>query len=225
MRLFDLALAFLLLVPFLPVFAFVAFLNSITGNDIAFVQRRIGRSGSLISVFKFATMRPDAHIIGGTITVRDDPRVTPLGRILRKYKINETLQLLNILRGDMSFVGPRPLAPSEVATYPPAVRDVIYSQRPGLTGWASLVFHAEEDILSVSESQAREWYQMHISRKKSALELWYVGNRSLGLQIQVIFKTIAGFSLGFLQHERTWRAIHGWMLNRMGPSYAWMFQE
>ncbi|MGQ9591344.1 MAG: sugar transferase [Planctomycetota bacterium] len=222
-RLSDMALAFVLLILLYPVAALVAFVNAISGNDIVFIQKRIGRGGSGIRVFKFATMRPDAHLIGGTITVRDDPRVTPLGRVLRKYKINETLQLLNILRGEMSFVGPRPLAPSEAASYPRVAREIIYAQRPGLTGWASLVFHDEEDLLRLPESEARAWYEAEIASRKWALELWYAENRSLRLHAQVILRTIQGFTMGLVARERTWRSIFSWMLGEMGPAYAWVF--
>ena len=125
----------------------------------------------------------------GTITVRNDPRVLPVGRILRKTKINELPQLLNVLIGDMSVIGPRPLTQNHFMHYAPEMRKTIGSVRPGLSGVGSIVFRDEERLLSDKEDPTN-YYRTEIAPHKALLEVWFVENRSIWLYLKCIFLTI-----------------------------------
>ena len=188
-RLFDLGLAFVGLVLVSPIFALVSLMSKLSGNGVFFIQRRVGESSKPFPLIKFATMTKDAHVVGGTITYRDDPRVTTMGALLRKSKINELPQLINVLKGEMSFVGPRPLPASEVSIYPPDVAEKIYSIKPGITGLASLYFYNEELLLSRNEEVAEDTFRNTIMPRKAELELWYVENRRFLLDLKIILAT------------------------------------
>jgi len=158
---------------------------------------RVGRGGRDFGMLKFATMlRNSANMPGGVLTLKDDPRVLPLGKILRKTKINELPQLFNILLGDMSFVGPRPQARAHYELYGPDVRAAIDAIRPGLTGIGSLVFRDEEDMLSDIESNGGAdgldrtgFHDRVIAPYKGELEKWYAAHRSLGTYFALVFLT------------------------------------
>jgi lipopolysaccharide/colanic/teichoic acid biosynthesis glycosyltransferase len=126
---------------------------------------------------------------GGYHTTRRDPRVLPFGRFLRMTKLNELPQLINIIKGDMAIVGPRPLADKTFEPYPEDVKKVIYNIRPGLTGIGSIVFRDEERLLSESGMPPAEFYARHIAPAKGALELWYQQNLSLRTDALLIFLT------------------------------------
>jgi lipopolysaccharide/colanic/teichoic acid biosynthesis glycosyltransferase len=135
-------------------------------------------------------MLKDSPNIGmGVYTVRGDPRILPVGRILRKTKINELPQILNILFGDMSIVGPRPLVPSQFDLYADDAKMAIKSLKPGLTGVGSIVFRDEEDIVSKSSLTPQDCYKKIIMRHKGELEIWYSNHRSLWVDFQIIFLT------------------------------------
>jgi lipopolysaccharide/colanic/teichoic acid biosynthesis glycosyltransferase len=189
-RIFDFVMAFFGLILISPVFAVVSLINKLSGNDVFFIQQRVGKGSKLFPLIKFATMDKDAHIVGGTITCKNDYRVTRLGVWLRKSKINELPQLINVLRGDMSFVGPRPLPPSEVSIYLPDVAKKIYSIKPGITGLASLYFHNEEMLLSRNKESAENTFKNIIMPKKAAFELWYVDNRKFLMDLKIIIATL-----------------------------------
>ena len=125
----------------------------------------------------------------GIITVRNDPRVLPVGRILRKTKIKELPQLLNVLIGDMSVIGPRPLTQNHFAHYAPELRKVIGSVRPGLSGVGSIVFRDEERLLSDKEDP-KNYYRTEIAPYKALLEVWFVENRGIWLYVKCILLTI-----------------------------------
>ena len=135
-RLCDIVLALIALIILCPLLLPVVLVLRLTGEgEIFYVQERIGLSQRPFGLLKFATMLKNSpHMGTGTITVRNDPRVLPVGRILRKTKINELPQLLNVLAGDMSVIGPRPLTKNHFNHYSPELRDVIGSVRPGLSG-------------------------------------------------------------------------------------------
>jgi lipopolysaccharide/colanic/teichoic acid biosynthesis glycosyltransferase len=189
-RIFDFIMAFFGIIIVSPVFAVVSLINKLTGNDVFFIQQRVGENSKLFPLIKFATMDKNAHIVGGTLTCKKDSRVTRLGGFLRKSKINEFTQLINVLRGDMSFVGPRPLPLSEVNIYPPKVAKKIYSIKPGITGLASLYFHNEEMLLSHDKESAEATFRNTIMPKKAELELWYVDNRKFILDLKIIIATV-----------------------------------
>jgi lipopolysaccharide/colanic/teichoic acid biosynthesis glycosyltransferase len=125
----------------------------------------------------------------GTLTLRNDPRVTKLGKYLRITKINELPQIVNILKGDMSIVGPRPLMPKDVERYPEEIKDKIYKVKPGLTGIGSIVFRDEEALVSNTKEDPIYFYKKIIMPYKGALEMWYQKNQSILLDFQIIFLT------------------------------------
>lgn len=190
-RLMDILLSSLALLVLAPLLLPVCLGLLLTGEHYVFYfQERIGRYNKKFGMWKFATMlkaSPDMN--GGLHTKRGDPRVLPLGRFLRMTKINELPQLVNILKGDMSIVGPRPLVDKTFAPYPENVRKAIYNVRPGLTGIGSIVFRDEERLLSEAGMPVDEFYGRYIAPAKGALELWYQRRMSLWMDAMIIFLT------------------------------------
>ena len=144
-------------------------------------------------IYKFATMlKNSSKMKGGFITVKNDPRLTYLGGFLRKSKINELPQLLNILLGEMSFVGPRPVMRVSFESYPLKIQDVIYNVKPGLTGIGSIVFRDEEEIITCEKENGGdiwEFYKETIYPFKGSLEVWYQNKKSFLLDLKLIFIT------------------------------------
>jgi lipopolysaccharide/colanic/teichoic acid biosynthesis glycosyltransferase len=182
-------LALLLLSPFLIPVILLLFL---TGEHYVFYsQNRIGYKKGVFKIWKFATMLKNSpNLEGGLHTLRNDPRVLPMGSFLRKTKINELPQIINILKGDMSIVGPRPLVDKTFAPYPDHIKENIYNVKPGLTGIGSIIFRDEERLLSDSLLPAHEFYAKQISPYKGALEIWYQQNMSLKTDLYLIFLTV-----------------------------------
>lgn len=136
-------------------------------------------------------MLKDSPNIGtGTITLRNDPRLLPIGGFLRMTKINELPQILNVLKGDMSLVGPRPLVDKAFDAYDDKVKAVIYDSKPGITGIGSVIFRDEEALISKSTLSPHEYYNEVIAPYKGALELWYHDNKSLRVDFFIIFLTV-----------------------------------
>lgn len=155
-----------------------------------YFQKRIGFKNRIFSIWKFATMLKDSPNIGtGIHTTREDPRVLPMGHFLRKTKINELPQIVNILKGDMSIVGPRPLVDKTFEPYPDHVKKIIYNVKPGLTGIGSIVFRDEERLLSETVLEPQVFYKNHISPYKGELELWYQEHLSFRTDFMLIFLT------------------------------------
>ena len=173
-----------------PLLLPIAFILKATGEgEVFYIQTRIGKNGSLFGLLKFATMLKDSPNIGsGEITIHNDPRVLPLGKFLRKSKINELPQLWNILIGDMSVVGPRPMVPNTYANYPAEAQEILNTVRPGLTGIGSIIFRDEERLLDGRDDPIG-FYNENITPYKSDLEIWFVQNNSLWLYIKAIFVT------------------------------------
>lgn len=148
-RTFDILVSSVSLTIFLPFGLLIILILRFTGEgEIFYPQARVGQNGKRFGLLKFATMLKDSPNIGpGDITVKDDPRVLPFGQFLRKTKLNEVPQLINILKGDMSIVGPRPQTPKYFALFPDHVQREIITLKPGLTGAGSIVFR-DEDILA-----------------------------------------------------------------------------
>ena len=189
-RLCDIVISSLALTILLPFLIPICIILRLTGEgEVFYKQERIGQNGVPFSLMKFATMMKESPQLGaGAFTITDDPRILPLGRILRKTKINELPQIINILIGDMSIVGPRPLMQKQFRFYEEAARRKIFSRRPGLTGIGSLVFRDEERFFDGS-SNPEEIYRTKISPAKEILELWYAENSNLALYFFMIFMT------------------------------------
>jgi lipopolysaccharide/colanic/teichoic acid biosynthesis glycosyltransferase len=165
-----------------------------TGEGYVFYfQERVGYKNKLFDIYKFATMLKDSvNMKGGLITTKKDPRITSMGGFLRKSKINELPQLLNIFFGDMSVVGPRPVMLKSFDAYPEDVKQVIYDAKPGLTGIGSLVFRDEEELITAVRDQGGDswdFYKNTIYPHKGKLEQWYQVNQSFWTDIKIIFAT------------------------------------
>jgi lipopolysaccharide/colanic/teichoic acid biosynthesis glycosyltransferase len=191
-RILDVVLSGLALLVLAPLLIPVGIGLLLTGEHYVFyLQQRIGRHNQKFGIWKFATMLKNSpNLAGGLHTTRRDPRLMPLGHFLRQTKINELPQLINILLGDMSLVGPRPLVDKTFDPYPEHVKKVIYNVRPGLTGIGSIVFRDEERLLSESGMPTAEFYAKHIAPAKGELELWYQRHQSLRTDCLIIFLTV-----------------------------------
>ena len=194
-RLLDLAVAIALLLILAPVLMVLAIAIRLDSSGPAFFrQERIGRGGRAFRILKFRTMRVDAESRGVQITIGRDPRITRVGEILRRYKLDELPQLLNILRGEMSWVGPRPEVPRYVALYTAEQREIL-EYRPGLTGPASLKFSDESSLLAEQPDPER-YYREVLIPAKIAEDLAYLSGATLLSDAQLLAKTfrrIAGF--------------------------------
>ena len=190
-RLFDLVLSLFALIIVFPFMIPVIIGLLLTGEHYVFYfQKRMGYKNKIFSMWKFATMLKESpNLEGGLHTLRKDPRILPMGNFLRKTKINEIPQIINILIGDMSIVGPRPLVDKTFDPYPENVKSTIYNVRPGLTGIGSIVFRDEERLLSETKIDPKEFYAKHISPYKGELELWYQKNISFYTDFMLIFMT------------------------------------
>ena len=156
-------------------------------GPVLYRGERVGMGGREFQMYKFRTMVVNADRIGGSSTPDDDPRLTPFGRRLRRYKLDELPQLLNVLKGEMSFVGPRPQVPEEVAGYTDAER-LILTVRPGITDWASLRFHNEGEIL-LGHMDPDAAYQRLIRPEKIRLGLEYVKRATMKDDVKILVKT------------------------------------
>lgn len=190
MRVLDIICSGIAIILLSPMLLMVIIVLRLTGEgEIFYRQRRVGLGQVEFNILKFATMVKNSPNIGaGTITLQNDPRVLPVGRVLRKTKINELPQLFNILRGDMGIVGPRPLVPDGDANYDEDAARIIRSVRPGLTGLGSVMLRDEEAYYSHRED-ASDFYRKVISPYKESLEVWYVKNRSIWLDLKLILFT------------------------------------
>jgi lipopolysaccharide/colanic/teichoic acid biosynthesis glycosyltransferase len=207
-RFFDIlfsGLALLVLCPFLvPIVIILKFSGE---GEVFFLQERIGENGALFKLFKFATMLKDSPNLGtGTVTMRGDPRVLPVGKFLRKTKINELPQLLNIFFGDMSIIGPRPLTAQTFGSYSDTTQAVIKQVRPGLSGVGSIIFREEEDIMHGATASV-DFYDSIIAPYKGALEEWFVSNKGLYIYFMVIFTTV--WAVLFPKTKIAWTVFKG----------------
>jgi len=159
------------------------------GGNVLFKQVRVGKNGKHFKVLKFRTMVLNAESIGNKVTTGDDPRITPIGKILRKYKLDELPQLFNVLKGEMSLVGPRPEVPEYVEFYPNETRNIVLSVPPGMTDKASIEFVNENDLLSGSTDPVSD-YKNKVLPIKLDYYVKYVNERSLWLDFKLILKTI-----------------------------------
>ena len=190
-RILDIILSSVALLLLLPLLFCVALILRFTGEgEVFFSQKRVGEDGKLFNLLKFATMLKDSpNIFTGTVTLKDDPRVLPFGKILRKTKINELPQLVNILIGDMSVVGPRPQTLRCFEVFPKEFQPIISSVRPGLSGLGSIIFRDEENILS-ENNESINYYDDVIAPYKGTIECYYVANRSFKNYFKIIALTL-----------------------------------
>ena len=193
-RVFDLGTALMALIALSPLFIPLVIALRLTGEgEIFYKQERVGYNRQMFGILKFATMLKNSPNMGtGDITLRDDPRVTPVGKHLRKTKLNELPQIINVLKGDLSWVGPRPLMPVSFEMYSDDVQNVVYESRPGITGLGSLVYRDEEALVSAATDAGidpREYYQRAIYPYKGELELYYRRKRGLWTDLKILIGT------------------------------------
>ncbi|MEJ6008143.1 sugar transferase [Paucibacter sp. AS339] len=207
-RILDIVLSSFALLLLSPLLLPIAILLRFTGEgEIFFLQERVGKGGKPFKLYKFATMLKNSPSIGtGTVTVKNDPRVLPMGRFLRKTKINELPQLLNILLGSMSVVGPRPQARKNFNAFPDEFQQLIVKVKPGLSGVGPIIFRGEEDILA-DHAGTVDFYDKVIAPYKGQIEAWYVTNQSMSTYFIVIFVTI--WVVLFPSSRIAWRAFNG----------------
>lgn len=195
-RLFDIAGSALALAVFSPVLIVVSLLVRLdSSGPILFRQARVGRQGRIFLIKKFRTMNGLPDSSATLVTSDGDSRITRIGKWLRKSKLDELPQLLNVLRGEMSFVGPRPEVPKYIEYYPPASREKILSVRPGITDEAAILFRDESGLLARTD-EPEKVYLEKILPAKIALYEKYVDQQSLMLDLGIIIRTVAAIILG-----------------------------
>ena len=192
-RFIDILLSALAIIIIFPLMLPILFVLRLTGDgEVFYFQKRKGRNDIDFSLIKLSTMKKDSVNSGmGSITVRGDSRLKFLGHTLRKWKLNELPQIVNVLLGNLSIVGPRPLIEGTTGymAYSDNDRNKIYSNRPGLTGIGSIVFRDEEAILSCMEDP-HKFYTHEMAPYKAKLELWYFENKSFKTDMYIILCTI-----------------------------------
>lgn len=189
-RIFDLMLVVPGLVVLTPVLLLTALCIKLDSpGQVFFRQERIGRFGVVFRIYKFRTMASDAEKRGARVTVGGDPRITRIGHVLRKYKLDELPQLLNVFKGEMSLVGPRPEVAEYVAYYSDSEKNIVHSVLPGITDPASIRFRNENKLLSMTDDPEREYIENILPRK---IELYkhYVNEQTLWSDLKIILKTL-----------------------------------
>lgn len=188
-RVFDFAAALAGLIFLMPLFVVVACWIKLDSNGpVFFRQQRVGRHGIPFHIFKFRTMRMGAET-KGQITVGNDARITGAGNFLRHYKIDELPQLINVLSGEMSLVGPRPEVPRYVACYPKDMREIVLSVPPGITDWAAIKYKDESNLLGLADNSEQTYIEV-IMPAKLEHYVRYVKERSFLTDLRIIFITL-----------------------------------
>ncbi len=190
-RILDLTISIVALILLSPFLIPIIILLKLTGEgEVWYKQNRVGHKNQNFKIWKFATMLKNSPNMGtGSLTVRDDPRVTPMGKYLRKSKVNELPQIINVLKGDMSIVGPRPQMKVDFDVYPENVQATIYNEKPGITSIGSIIFRDEEKLMTDTDRPIKEYYADVIAPYKGKLELWYQERASIFNDIKIIFLT------------------------------------
>ena len=189
-RVLDILCALAGLIAFTPILLLSAAAIRLGGaREIIFKQRRVGLDGKPFDILKLATMREDAHLDGPLVSASRDPRVTRAGRIVRGFCLNELPQFVNVLRGEMSLVGPRPEVPRYVEHWPPEVKRKLLSVRPGITGLATIHIWDEASLLDGRKDMERAYVDELLPRKLR-VELWYVRNRTFWLDLRILVLTL-----------------------------------
>jgi lipopolysaccharide/colanic/teichoic acid biosynthesis glycosyltransferase len=217
-RTIDIIIALVSLIILLPFLLIVMLVLKFTGEgEVFYLQERVGLNNKIFTIYKFITMKKNSEQEGG-LTYRGDPRILPVGRFLRKTKINELPQLFNMLKGDISIVGPRPLMEDGFNKYPDEIKKNIYvNNKPGLTGMGSLFFRDEENILSHKKSSAGKMYEHKIMPIKGRLELWYKQNKNLWVDFKIVILTaISIFFPHNKLHVHAFNGIDRQLINAYG---------
>jgi lipopolysaccharide/colanic/teichoic acid biosynthesis glycosyltransferase len=190
-RCFDLVCASVSLLLISPVLLVVALLVKCTSRGpVLYSHRRVGKDGARFGVLKFRTMSANRQITGPSLTRKGDRRITGIGRVLRKWKLDELPQLVNVVRGEMSLVGPRPDAPKYVDKLT-SEQKLVLLLRPGITGAASLEFRDEEAMLSqVAEDQLEEFYSAEVLPAKVRLDMDYARRANLLTDLVILLRTV-----------------------------------
>lgn len=210
-RFFDVLFSFFGLLILAPLFFVVIIILRFSGDgEIFYLQERMGHNNKRFHIYKFASMIKNSSMIGNkTVTLRDDPRITKFGKFLRITKINELPQILNVLKGEMSFVGPRPLLITGFKKYNIDVQKIIYLSKPGITGIGSLIFRDEELLVTTFKNTTNEdpllYYKSHIYPYKGTVESWYFNNRSLFTDLKILFLTF--WSLFFMKSNLVFKML------------------
>ncbi len=187
--LMDKILAFSALVLLSPVFLLIIFLLKITGEgEVFFKQERMGKNKKSFFLIKFATMIKDSPLTG-SVTVKDDPRILPFGKFLRYLKINELPQLINVLRGDLSLIGPRPQVEQTINFLPEDLKLKLTKITPGLSGLASIILRDEENVLSIVDNPL-VFHKQVLTPYKAKLEIWFDRKKNLFDYFTLIILTI-----------------------------------
>jgi lipopolysaccharide/colanic/teichoic acid biosynthesis glycosyltransferase len=188
-RLFDFLASSVGIILLTPVFLVIVVVIKLDSpGPVFFRQQRVGRGGKIFKIYKFRTMHVDAEKVGGPLTVGRDPRITRGGFWLRKLKLDELPQLVNVWRGEMSLVGPRPEVPKYVAFYSPEQRKVL-QVRPGITDLASIEFYDENQLLQGSEDP-EALYVTQIMPRKLALNMEYLAKQNVVFDVSIILRTL-----------------------------------
>lgn len=188
-RLFDFLVSFIGIIILSPILIIIATSIKIDSRGkVLFLQKRVGQHGKIFNIYKFRTMVTDAEKFGKQITVGKDKRITRIGSFLRKYKLDELPQLFNVLKGEMSFVGPRPEVPNYVRLYNEMEKKVL-SVKPGITDFASIKYRNENEILG-KVSNPEEYYINVIMKNKLELNLRYIDKNNIFLDIKIILETL-----------------------------------
>jgi len=189
-RTFDVVVSFIALIILLPLFIIISTIIFIeTGFPVFYKQKRLGKNGKEFFLYKFRSMVKDADKIGSLVTVKNDPRITRSGKFLRKTKLDELPQFFNVLKGDMSLVGPRPEVKKYADCYMEDFNYILSKVKPGITDWASIKFRHEEHILE-SEKDFETHYIDELLPKKLTLAKNYADNNNLFIDLVILIKTV-----------------------------------
>jgi lipopolysaccharide/colanic/teichoic acid biosynthesis glycosyltransferase len=202
-RLFDVVVSFVTLLLLAPLFALVAILIKLDSpGPVFFRGQRVGRFGKPFRIYKFRTMVANAEKLGGPSTSADDPRITRVGRWLRRFNLDELPQFINVIKGEMSIVGPRPEVPEVVALYPDEEREAVLSVRPGITDWATIWIGNEGERLRGSPDPHRKYLE-EIWPEKRRLQLEYVRRQSLWTDFKIMALTLKVHLIDRLRRSAT----------------------
>jgi len=206
-RLLDAGIALTLIILLSPALLFAALLVLCTSRGALFYrQKRVGRDGRLFDICKFRTMETGADRHGPSVTSADDCRITPAGRFLRRSKLDELPQLWNVVRGDMSLVGPRPQVPRFVDCFEPSLRRLVLHVRPGITGPTALHFRHEESLLA-DKADRESFYIEQILPVKLEMDAEYVRNRSIRSDLRILSQTAWMFSIAPVKHALSFQSV------------------
>jgi lipopolysaccharide/colanic/teichoic acid biosynthesis glycosyltransferase len=209
-RAFDIVFSFVGLICLLPFGALIALAIKLSdGGRVFYLQQRVGRFGKLFNIVKFRTMVVNADRLGPSVTQDEDPRITKIGRLLRKTKLDELPQLWNVLTGSMSFVGPRPEVSRYVARYTPEQRQIL-NYKPGITDLATLVFRDEEALLR-GATDVEEFYVKHCIPRKFHLNLQYARRANLIEDVIIIAETLCPYWLSVMFTYAVTLALSLWL--------------